>query len=137
MMFTRKILPFLLIVVLALFSLLPEQVVSHIYSAIAKHLFSFDAWQKSYANPISNAGHLAGYGVLALAFRSLWTCRWWVSGLLSLIIAATLEAAQLLVPTRQASFGDLGFDIIGVGIAMLIFGLVERNGRRVRGGVVQ
>ncbi|MCF6178688.1 MAG: VanZ family protein [Geopsychrobacter sp.] len=129
MLFRKALLPILLVVVLALFSLLPEKIVANIYSSVGRLLFSFDVWHKSYTQLVSNGGHLFGYMVLVLLFCAVWRIRSWQSGLIAMLVASIFEIAQLFIPSRQASFQDLGFDALGVGFALLIVLLMRtKNG---------
>jgi VanZ family protein len=65
--------------------------------------------------------HVTAYAVLAATapFLGLGRGRWWLLALLSLHGAAT-EFFQQFVPTRTASFTDVGFDHLGIVLGFLV-----------------
>lgn len=77
-------------------------------------------------------GHVAGFGLVALAAGLLFGSGWRLGGLLC-IAAVVLECVQLFLPTRQASFGDALASMAGVGLGLAAaFALAALTRRAIR-----
>lgn len=86
---------------------------------------------------VKKGGHMAGYGLLALAFwygLHFEKRRWWLALLLAILYAMSDEFHQSFVPGRHPSWVDvLGFDGGGALIALALgYGWLARKKRSVK-----
>jgi VanZ family protein len=97
-----------------------------------------------FVETLRKLGHLAGYGLVCLAFFG--TCYWWLSrrgrlsgwGLknraagwalvLTMLLGSADELHQRYVPQRTSTITDVGFDVCGGYFAlMVLFALLRRK----------
>jgi VanZ family protein len=80
---------------------------------------------------VKKAGHMIGYGLLALSYFHLLNYnkkRYWLAWLMAMLYAATDEFHQSFVPGRGASIYDvLIFDNLGAVTALWIYSRFESN----------
>lgn len=88
------------------------------------HFFNWDFFVKK-------AGHVAGYGLLALSYLHFFNYdkkRYWLSWLLAFLFSAMDEFHQSFTPGRNASIYDiLIFDNLGAALALSSFYFYRRN----------
>lgn len=75
-------------------------------------------------------GHVVAYGLLTLLlYSTLKTRHFLLPPVIAFSFGLLMEAAQLLVPSRGSNWSDLGWNLLGIGGAMVVF-LVARGERR-------
>ena len=73
---------------------------------------------------IPEFGILAYLWMLALDKNSLLKAGWWAAGI-SIIYGFLDEFHQLFIPGRYASFGDIIFNILGILLGIIIYGIIK------------
>ena len=86
---------------------------------------------------VKKAGHMLGYGLLALSYFHLlkWgKKRYWLAWFMAIIFSATDEFHQSFVPGRGASVFDvIIFDNLGAMIGLWLHSLFARRGNKIVG----
>lgn len=72
------------------------------------------------AAPWDKLAHLGYFLVLAILLRHVLPGRWWPSLAIALLIGASDELHQLMLPGREPSFADWLADLCGAGIGLAL-----------------
>lgn len=120
----KMVYPLFLMGVLAIFSLMPEKILSQGYAAFCQEFLGVKVWYKSDTQRFSNLGHSLAYATLLLTMAFSWRLRWWQTGLLTLGVGIFFELTQLMTLSRQASLYDLGYNGLGVMTGLALWGFL-------------
>lgn len=111
-------------------TLLNETIVTGIYENTGGSFGLAPSWIKSHCWQISNYGHILAYGLLILLLDLSVTIKPLTNGTLVFTLACSLEALQVLVPGRQGSLIDIGYDICGIIPTCILLAVISRKKNR-------
>ncbi len=105
------------VICLSLFSC---DTVSKIYKHAGSLMGLSPHWVKAHVQFISDYGHVLAYTLLTFLLGSIYKNKLFSITILMATMGSTLEILQMLVPKRQTSFGDLGYNLIGIVTAIIL-----------------
>lgn len=114
------------LVLISLASFSSSEVFSGLYQQVTEQLsineLGFSVWLRG--SPAF--GHVLGYGLLGFMLSGVLSRRrFFFAPVIASILGALMEAAQLLIPSRAASFSDIGMNVLGVGLGFGVYWLLQ------------
>ena len=104
-----------LMVVLTVASCTSVQGFNEVYSEVAGFFSLGGTVVAKWLRAHSEFGHFIGYALLSLSLSgALSRRRFFIAPLIALVFGLLMELAQVFIPSRGASLGDMGVNVLGV-----------------------
>ncbi len=117
---------------LAVASCTSTQAFSEIYTLVAEFLSLSRTTLSTSLRASPNFGHFVCYAMLSLSLTGVFSRRRKIlAPLLAGVFGVVMELVQMFIPSRDASFTDIGINVLGVavgfGVYLLAGGLARRR----------
>ncbi|PHR28092.1 MAG: hypothetical protein COA36_07415 [Desulfotalea sp.] len=121
-----------IILIICFFALFNDSTIAAIYNQTGMLLGISSDWTQTRVILISNIGHILAYCTLFSFISIFYKLGVIISFSLVFSIACTIEFLQLLTLTRQFSFADIAYNLIGIaiGCTLLILWSLGRQNRQ-------
>ncbi len=121
MVFQLKIFSFLLLIALSVvLAILPSKGLEELFVTVAEFFSLTEIFQQYTLSEITNIGHSIALFLITLSGVSTFPKRVVPILITALGVSVGLEYLQLFESSRTASWGDLNYDLLGIGCAMLM-----------------
>ena len=113
--------PLLFAACLILLALLTSKHATQLYTFFLSPFGADAKWVGSHSKIISNVGHITGFTLFAMVCRFSTLLRVWQVLVVSLVLVASIELAQVIVPSRSGRWDDVCFGAFGVFLGLVLF----------------
>jgi len=117
---------------IAVASCTSTQTFSEIYTLVAEFLSLSKTTLSMSLRDSPNFGHFVCYALLSLSLAGVFSRRHKIlAPLLAGAFGVLMELVQIFIPSRDASFMDIGINVLGVAVGFGIYMLVRVLARRI------
>jgi VanZ family protein len=126
-----------MVVVLVVASCTSQQMFVEIYRLVAEFLLFSKTSLSLTLRESPGLGHFLCYCLLSFSLSGVFSRRFILfAPLVAVVFGMLMEGVQIFIPSRDASFGDIGINLLGVGVGVglyFLWGRVVGVLRRVTG----
>jgi len=111
-----------MVLVIAVASLTSRQMFGEIYHLVAAFLRLSDTYLSMALRDSPSLGHFLCYALLSLSLAGAFSPRYkLLAPLAAITFGVLMEMAQITIPSRDASFLDIGVNVLGVALGFGIY----------------